>query len=391
MKMLKQAFKALLPCFYISLLLAPGMEAQAQGDRVMRLMKEYTEAPAPSGFEGAVRTLFTRDLGPLGAAVSTDGLGSVIGVIPGSSEGPRIMIDAHLDEVGLMVQYIRPDGFISFQTLGGVMDPELLDQRWVILTRKGPVQAITGIIDAHIWPANARDKVVPREAVFLDVGAKSKADVESLGIRPGDGIAPVFPLTVLADNRLAAKAWDDRVGLLIMLEAMRRLKEQGTKLPNTVYLVATTQEEVYLRGAHTAVQAVKPDIGIALEVGIAGDVPGATPEIAQERLGDGPALFLFEASMIPNQKFRDFFLQVASEEKIPIQTEVLTGSYGQDGREIQLSGTGKPVVNLTVPTRYTHAHAGVIDRGDFDHCVDLLVAVLKRLDSKTVSEIASYR
>ena len=144
-------------------------------------------------------------------------------------------------------------------------------------------------------------------------------------------------------------------------------------------------------GAHTAVQIVKPDLGIGIEVGIAGDVPGAAPEIAQERLGDGPALFLYESSMIPNTRLRNFFLRVATEEKIPIQTEVLSGSYGQDAREIQAFAEGKPAVNLTVPTRYTHAHAGVIDRDDFDHTVDLLVAVLKRLDAKTVRQIASFQ
>lgn len=363
----------------------------SDNDPVLKMMKEYTEAPGPSGFEEQVRSMFVRDLRALGADISVDGMGSVIAVMRGPADGPRIMVDAHLDEVGLMVQYIRPDGFISFRPLGGIMDPEYLDQRWVIMTEKGPVQAVSGILDAHIWPAELKDKVLPREAIFLDVGAKSKASAEALGIKPGDAVAPVFHLTVLADHRIAAKAWDDRIGLMVMLEAMRKLKAQGTKLPCTVYLVGTTQEEIGLRGAHNAVQTVKPDLGIGIEVGIAGDVPGATPQIVQERLGDGPALFLYESSMIPNTNLRNLFLRVAAEENIPIQTEVLSGSYGQDAREIQAYGEGKPAVNLTVPTRYTHAHAGVIDRDDFDHTVDILAAVLKRLDAKTVKQIASFQ
>jgi endoglucanase len=377
----------------VVLCVVPLLTAQQAppNDRVLNMMREYTEAPGPSGFEETVREIFIRDLRALGAEISIDGMGSVIGVVHGSADAPRVMLDAHLDEVGLMVQHIRPDGFISFQPLGGVMDQEYIDQRWVIMTEQGPVQAVTGIVDAHILPSNMRDKVSPREAIFLDVGAKSKASAEALGIRPGDPVAPLFPLTVLADHRIAAKAWDDRVGLMVMLEAVRKLKARGASLPCSVYLVATTQEEIWLRGAHTAVQMVKPDLGIGIEVGIAGDVPGAAPEIAQERLGDGPALFLYESSMIPNTRLRNFFLRVATEEKIPIQTEVLSGSYGQDAREIQAFAEGKPAVNLTVPTRYTHAHAGVIDRDDFDHTVDLLVAVLKRLDAKTVRQIASFQ
>jgi len=145
-----------------------------------------------------------------------------------------------------------------------------------------------------------------------------------------------------------------------------------------------------MRGAHIAVQTVKPDLGIAIECGIGGDVPGVTPDRSQERLGSGPAIFLIENSMIPNRKLVDFFLRVAGEKQIPLQTEVLTGGYREDASEIQQYGTGRPAILLTVPVRYTHAHTGVIDRHDFDGAVDLLMEVLTRLDAATVEEISRF-
>jgi putative aminopeptidase FrvX len=370
-----------------------GVGLLAQGghkeDRVVRLMEEYTNAPGPSGYEGPVRELVVRDLRSAGAEVSIDGMGSVIGVVRGTSDRPRIMVDAHMDELGLMVQYIRPDGFIVFKTLG-YPDQWLIDKRWVILTHQGPLFALTGARDVHVWPAEERQRGVPRDEIVLDVGATSREEAEQLGIRPGDFIAPVSPFTVMAHNRYAAKAWDDRVGCVVMLEGLRKLKASGTKLPNTTYFVFTVQEENGLRGAHVAIQSVKPDLGVALEPGIGGDVPGVRPDRAQERLGNGPAIFLSDSSMIPNRKLVEFFLRVAKEKQLPLQTEVLSGGYGEDGSEIQRYGSGRPSILLTVPTRYTHAHTSVIDRHDFDGAVDLLAEILTRLDASTVEEISRF-
>jgi len=361
----------------------------ANEDKVVKLMEEYTNAPGPSGGEGAVRDLVVRDLRAAGSEVSIDGMGSVIGVVRGASDHPRIMVDAHMDELGLMVQYIRPDGFIVFKTLG-YPDQWLIDKRWVILTNQGPVQAVTGARDVHIWPAEERPRGVPREDIVLDVGAASREEAQQMGIRPGDFIAPVSPFTVIGHHRYAAKAWDDRVGLVVMVEALRKLKARGAKLPGTIYFVATVQEEPGSRGAQVAVQSVKPDLGIALEPGIAGDVPGALPSRAQERMGDGPAIFLSDSSMIPNHNLVEYFLRVAKEKQIPLQTEIISGGYGEDGSKIQSYGTGRPSILLTVPTRYTHAHTSVIDRRDFDQAVELLMEVLTRLDAATVEEISRF-
>ena len=368
----------------------PAPVAAQPQDPVVQLLEALTNAPGPSGFEGPVRDIVTIGLNELGAEISHDGLGSVIGRFDGPPGSPRVMVTAHMDEVGLLVQYIRPDGFIKFKTLGGWLDQALIDQRWVINTRDGRVHGVSGIRTIHVTPGSERNQVWGRDTISIDVGATSQADAERLGIRPGDPIAPWSPFTVLANDRYAAKAWDDRVGLGVMLEAMMRIQQRGVQLPSTIYLVATVQEEIGLRGAATSVPLVNPDLGISIEAGVSADYPGARPEQAQERLGGGPGIFLLDSSMLPNTKLRDFFFKVAEAEGITLQADVLTG-YGQDGAEIQTFDTGRPALNMTVPTRYLHSHTGIIDRRDFEGAVELLVAVLTRLDAQTIAELSSFR
>ncbi|HSG06817.1 MAG TPA: M42 family metallopeptidase [Longimicrobiales bacterium] len=358
-------------------------------DATAQLMKALTEAPGPSAFEEAVREIVASEFEALGAEIEYDGLGSVLATLPGSASGPRVMVTAHLDEVGLMVQHITADGFIRVKMLGGILGQALPDQRWTILGRKGPVTAVSGLRTTHVTPASQRADVWPLEQTFLDVGATSRAEVESMGIRPGDGIAPLSDFLVMPNGRYAAKAWDDRVGLAVMIVAARRIRSEGIRLPAQVVWVATTQEEIGLRGAQTAVEAAKPDLGISIEAGVSADYPGIGPTQAQERLGAGPGIFLLDSSMIPNRKLRDLLFDVAEEENIPLQADVLTG-YGEDGAEIQRYDSGRPSVNMTVPTRYLHGHTGIIQRSDFDQAVELLIQVLKRLDRETVAGVSSF-
>ncbi|MBM4183267.1 MAG: M42 family metallopeptidase [Gemmatimonadetes bacterium] len=379
-----RCFAMLLVC----MLVAPPARAQ-EPDATARLLRDLSEAPGPSGFEEAVRALVVGEYRALGAEIAFDGLGSVLATLPGSPNGPRIMVTAHLDEVGLMVQYITDDGFLRVRNLGGFLDQAYPDQRWTVLGRNGPIQAFSGLPTVHVTPADQRARVWSLSEIFLDVGATSRAEAEGLGIRPGDGIAPWSPFTVLPNGRYAAKAWDDRVGLAVMIAAARRIRAEGIRVPARVVWVATSQEEVGLRGAQTAVDLADADLGISVEAGVAADYPGIGPTQAQERLGRGPGIFLLDSSMIPNRKLRDFFFDVARAEGIPLQTDVLTG-YGEDGAEIQLYDTGRPAVNITVPARYLHAHTGVIQRSDFDQAVELLIQVLLRLDADAVAEIGSF-
>jgi endoglucanase len=274
------------------------------------------------------------------------------------------------------------------QMLGGWLDQALVDQRWVIIGSKGPVLAITGIRDIHLVSPEERTRVYPREAIFLEVGAKTAAEVRALGLEPGDPVVPDAPFAILkgTDNYLG-KAWDDRVGCAVIVEAMRRLSRAPH--PNQIFYAATVQEELAARGAHTASEVIKPDIGIALEGGVTGDSPGSRPEESQARLGAGPGLFLYDASALPNRKFVAFIKEVAKDQSITLQVDLVQG-YGDDSAEIQKSNGGVPTVNLVVPARYTHAHNGIINRKDFDRMVDLVVAVIQRLDAATVARLRDF-
>ena len=356
-------------------------------DRAEKLLEELTNAAGVSGQEADVRRIVLRELRAAGAEVSTDGLGSAIGILRGPADSPRIMLAAHMDELGLLVKYIAPDGFVKFVPVGGWFDQALVDKRWIIHTSKGPVTGVVGMKTIHISSPEDRNRVFPREQLFLDVGARSKAEAEALGVRPGDPITPDSRFARLGDGAYTAKAFDDRLGVAIMLEAVRRLV--AMKHPNTIYAVGTVQEEIGLRGAHTSSQVVKPDLGISVEVGVAGDYPGVGPDQAQERLGGGPGLFLHDSSMLPNLKLKDLFFRVAMEKGISLQAELVTG-YGEDGAEMQRWATGTPAVNFTVPVRYLHSFNGVIRREDFDKAVELLVEVLLQLDAKTVEQLRSF-
>ena len=371
----------------LSLLLISALAVQAQSqDRVTQLLKDLTDVPGPPGYEDPVRKLMVENMKPLADHVSYDGLGSVIA--QQGSTGPRIMLDAHMDELGGMVRRVRPDGFISMQMLGYWLDQALPDQRWVILGSKGPVPAVTDLWDAHIAPHDPAHTGGPRE-VYLDAGARTPAEVEALGISPGDPVAPVTDFQVLANNRYVAKAWDDRVGCAVMLEVMRRL--QHTPHPNQVFYAATVQEEgsIEMRGAQTSARIINPDIGFSLEVGISNDVPGIGPEAGQEVLGGGPGMMLYTFSELPNRKLVALVKQVAAEQHIPLQFDFVQG-FGDDAGAIKLNNTGVPVTTVLVPTRSTHAHNGIIDRADFDRTVDLMVALIQGLDAASVARVKAF-
>ena len=377
--------------FFIAALLCCAMLAgsavqAAELDSTTALLRDLSNAAGPSGFEEPVRKLMVERMRPYAKSITYDGLGSVIAT-QGTS-GPRVMLDAHMDELGGMVRRITGDGFLSMQMLGGWLDQALVDQRWVIITARGPVKAVTGLRDVHVATADERTRVFSRDSLFLDIGAKTAAEARAMGVEPGDPVVPDAPFEILnGSQNYLGKAWDDRAGCAVLLEVMRRFNT--TAHPNQIFYAATTQEEVGLRGAHSAADAIKPDVGIAIEGGIAGDMPGTHPEETQAKLGAGPGIFLYDSSALPNRKMVALTKAAAAEKKIPLQLDLVQG-YGDDSAEIQKSTMGVPTVNLVVPVRYTHAHNGIMNRGDFDRMVDLVVAMIQKLDAPTVAKMRDF-
>lgn len=355
-------------------------------DQTADLLHRLADAPGPPGFEDPVRKIMVEAIKPYATSIRYDGMGSVLATQ--GTEGPRVMVDAHMDELGGVIRRITPRGLLTMQMLGGWLDQALVDQRWIIIGSKGPVHAVTGILDAHLVPQDQRGRMIPRDSLFLDVGAQSEAAAREMGIEPGSPVVPDSPFLILngSDNYLG-KGWDDRAGCAVIVEAMKRLASMPHH--NRIVYALTTQEEVGLRGAHTASEVAKADIGIAIEAGVTGDVFPGRPEASQEKLGAGPGIFLYNNSQIPNRKFTEFVKQTAASKKLPLQFDLVQG-YGDDSAEIQKSNGGMPTVCLLVPVRYTHAHNGIMNRRDFDQTVDLLVALLVQLDAPTVSKLRDF-
>ncbi|EAG7249620.1 M42 family peptidase [Listeria monocytogenes] len=355
-------------------------------DEQLKMLKALTDAKGIPGNERAVRNVFREYIEPLADSFETDGLGSAVAKKVGAEDGPKIMIAGHLDEVGFMVTQIDDKGFIKFQTVGGWVSQVMLAQKVTIVTRSG--EEITGVIGSkppHVMTAAERQKSFDIKDMFIDVGAVDKAEVESYGIRPGDMIVPAFDFTVMKNEKfLLAKAWDNRIGLAIAIEVLKNLQKE--QHPNIVYGVGTVQEEVGLRGAKTAAHFVQPDIGFAVDVGIAGDTPGVTDKEAMSKMGEGPQIVIYDASMVAHAGLRDFVTDVADELSIPYQFEAIPMG-GTDSGSIHLTGNGIPSLSITIATRYIHSHSSMLHRDDFENAVKLITEVVKRLDKKKVTEI----
>lgn len=357
-----------------------------QLDPTLQMFKDLTDANGIAGNERAPREVMKKYIAPFADSVETDNLGSVIAKKVGDENGPKIMVAGHLDEVGFMVTQIDDKGFIKFQTVGGWWSQVMLAQRVTITTRKG--DEIIGVIGSkppHILPADVRNKVVDIKDMFIDVGAASKDEVLEWGVRPGDMVTPYFEFNVMKNEKyLLAKAWDNRIGCSIAIDVMKALKNE--KHPNILYSVGNVQEEVGLRGAKTATHKIQPDIGFAVDVGVAGDTPGVTAKESTSKMGAGPQIVVYDASMVSHRGLREFVLDIADEHNIPYQFEAMAGG-GTDAGSMHITANGVPALSIGIATRYIHSHAGILHRDDYDNAVKLMVEVIKKLDRDAVNKI----
>lgn len=352
-------------------------------DRTEKLLQELTDAHGVPGHEAGVRAVIRRRLAPLGA-VSQDKIGSLICALKAPKKGgPKVMLAAHMDEIGFMVRLVTDDGFIKFLPLGGWFDQVLLGQRVLVKTSRGDLAGVIGSKPPHLLPAEERTKVVEKKNMYIDIGATSKKEVEKAGVRVGDPIVPDSRFTVLAGGKTyLAKAFDDRVGCALLVEALEALSRRSP--PGAVHGAATVMEEIGLRGAKTCAELVDPDVAVVLESGIAGDVPGIKPEESTTKLGKGPEMFFYDREMIPNLKLRDLVMDTAKKLKLPLQLSAIEGG-ATDGARIHLHRAGVPTVVLGVPARHIHSHTSIIHRGDYDGALKLAVALIRKLDAATVA------
>jgi len=353
--------------------------AAGTSEATERFLAELVNANGVPGAEHEVVQVLVKRLEGIGR-ISRDRLGSFVCEKEGSAREPRVMLAGHLDEVGFLVKSITREGFVKFLGLGGWWGHVVLAQRVVIQTRRGPVLGVVGSKPPHELTDEERKRVLELKDLYIDVGATSDWDVRKhLDIRPGDTIVPISPFTRMANpDLLLAKAWDNRVGCALAAETALRLA--GRSHPNTLFAVATVQEEVGLRGAQTAAFTVKPDVALTLDVGVAQDIPGMDGEA---KLGGGPTIVVYDATALPNRALLELVIETAETLRIDVQYRTAERG-GTDSGRIQFFGAGVPCLSMGIPSRYIHSHVSLIDRRDFAQAVTLLAAVVRRLDAKTV-------
>lgn len=355
--------------------------------RALQLLRELTQAHGAPGGEDAVRRIFAAELG---GAVHTDKTGNVYHVKRGTADGPRVMLTAHMDEVGFMVQSITRQGLLRFVTLGSWSAQTLLAQRVRVRTRTGA--EIVGVIGAkppHLLSSNERDKLPNVEEMFIDVGARDREDVQDrFQIAIGDPVVPDSPFTQMFDpDVLLAKGFDNRVGLALVLQAVEELRQVDHA--NTVYAVGTVQEEVGTRGAQTAVFETNPEVAVVLEGAPADDFPSVSEDERQGVLGRGAQVRIMDPSAMMNKKFTQFVLDLATALEVPCQPSVRR-SGGTDARVIHLHAAGVPTVVLAVPARYIHTHNSMINLADYENTLELVVELLKRLNAEAVASFTRF-
>jgi endoglucanase len=327
---------------------------------VKKLLQTLTETFGPSGYEDNVREVVLREVESLADEIRVDALGNLIArKRPGkaSNRARKIMVAAHMDEIGLIVSHVDEHGFVRFSPLGTVI------RRYVLGGRVRFLNGVQGVIGFDRF--DNPNELPTLDKVFIDVGATSKEDCP---VRIGDVAAFDRPYSELG-NRLVAKSMDDRVGILVAIETLRAL--QST--PHDVYFAFTTQEEVGARGAATSAYGIDPDIGLALDVTIAGDTPNAHK--MDMALGKGPCIKIQDVGMISDPRVVSWMIGAAEKNKIPYQREVLLLGF-TDARAIQLARAGVPAGCISVPARYVHSPSEMVDYSDVQNAVRLLTAVL---------------
>ena len=324
------------------------------------LIKTLTEAYGPSGSEEAIRDIIRAQVEPLTDELRVDALGNLIALKRGAGEphGKRVMLSAHMDEIGLIISYVDEQGFLRFQPIGGVDATTLAGGRVQF------ADGSTGVIAAENRQEFKKDPELTR--LFIDVGATSRDEAKA---RLGQAVGFVRPFADLG-QRIVAKALDDRISCAILIEVLRRLEDSL----HEVYFVFSVQEEVGLRGAQTCAYGLDPDLGIAVDITVAADTPEAK-KLAM-KLGAGPCIKIMDSGMLAHPGVKDAMIRVAEANGIPYQLEVLDRG-STDAAAIQLVRGGVPAGCVSVACRYYHTPSEMVDMGDVENSVKLLLAILK--------------
>lgn len=341
----------------------------------LKFLKDLTEAPSPSGFEQAAATVFRDFVSEFADQVETNVMGSVHALLKGGENGPSVMLAGHIDEVGMMVNWITPEGFIAFKAIGGVDAAVLPGMRVDVHTKTGVLRGVMGRLPIHLIEDDQRKTVTKLEKLFIDLGLPAER-VKAL-VRVGDPITYAVGFELFGDDMAVSRAFDDKMGAYICARVLEEVKKAGGA-PGDLIAAATVQEEVGLRGGHTSAYGVDPVIGIALEVGHATDYPDVDKRNHGEaNCGGGPII-----ARGPNINPVVFDLLIAAAEKAQVKFQIGAEprGTGTDANAIQLSRGGKAAALVSVPLRYMHTPTEVLKLSDIEDCVTLLTQFVLDLE-----------
>jgi len=340
----------------------------------IKLLKEICLTPGAPGFEKKIRSLIIKEVTPLVDEVTTDAMGNVTALKKGKSR-KKVMVAAHMDEIGFIVSHIDDEGFIRFHPLGG-FDPKTLTSQRVIIHGKKDIIGVMGSKPIHLMRPEERSKSVPISEYFIDTGLPKK-EVDKI-VAVGDPITRDRQLIEMGEC-LNSKSLDNRVSVFILIETLRQLKK--IKIPYDFYAVFTVQEEIGIRGAISAAHRINPDFGFGLDVTIAFDVPGAQAHEMVTRLGHGTAIKIMDSMTICDYRMVDYLKKLAKKKKIKWQNEVLP-SGGTDTAAIQRYGKNGAIAGaISIPLRHIHQTIEMVHKTDIEASIALLKEGVSKLDT----------
>ena len=349
------------------------------------MFKTLTELPGAPGDERAVRNYMRSQLELYADEIIQDNLGGIFGVRRAADENaPKILVAGHMDEVGFMVVGITDNGMIRFQTLGGWWNQVMLAQRVTVYAKDREIPGVIASIPPHLLSDADRAKPMDIKNMLIDVGADSKEDAESMGIRPGQSILPICPFTPMANpKKIMAKAWDNRYGCGLAIDLLKEL--HGKQVNSHIFSGANVMEEVGLRGAAVSANMIKPDLFFALDASPANDTTGDKRQFGQ--LGQGPLLRIYDPTMIMHRGMREYILDTAETHNIPYQYFVSPG--GTDAGRVHTQNDGIPSAVIGICSRYIHTAASIIHVDDYAAAKELLVKLVENADQSTIDSIRS--
>lgn len=352
-------------------------------EKDFKRIKQITEIQSVAGFEHNIRNFLREELTPLVDEVEVDGLGGIFGIRKNDdADAPKLMIVAHMDEVGFMLTQIKDNGLFKVRPLGGWNPYVVSAQRFTLQTDQGDYPVVSSSVPPHLLRGTNGTPSIKIEDILFDAGFSSKEEAESYGVRPGQPIVPDVETIQMANGKtVLGKAWDNRFGVTTVLEALKEIKDES--LPNTLIAGANVQEEVGLRGTKGAVRKFQPDAFFAIDASPADDMSGAKD--ANGRIGDGILIRIQDPGYIMPKEMRDYILDTAESNHIPYQYFVSNGGTDAVAAHTMLEGIPTGVVGI--PARYIHTHQTLFHIDDYYAAKEMIKQLATTFDKSTLDTL----